>query len=355
MNLTIAICTNDREVDLFNCLEALNNLKKVNFCEIIVVDNSSKKNSCYNVILKFQNLNIKYFYSKYKNLSNSRNIALKNSSTDFIAYIDDDALIDENYYINFHEIKKNKIYDIYAGKIIPKFLQEKPVWLNKNFFNYLSITSLGDRERILKKNEYGFGTNIIFKRNKLLDIGGFETTFGRRGDLLISNDEIQIQEKMIDTGSQVFYSPKILVHHVIHNDRLVPGFFRSRDSWQYISDLLKSPSNLDKEITKDELLFYLNKLYKNSFKDFFTASKGNNLNDEIKFRRILLHYMLSEHRHKYNFNFTKFDDEKNLLLSKNNNFLRRDVVFLVNCLNTITQSKIYNLFFKCAVKIKKIF
>ena len=27
MNLTIAICTNDREVDLFNCLEALNKLK----------------------------------------------------------------------------------------------------------------------------------------------------------------------------------------------------------------------------------------------------------------------------------------------------------------------------------------
>jgi hypothetical protein len=77
--------------------------------------------------------------------------------------------------------------------------------------------------------------NCCYRREALLEVGGFPASVGRSGNRLLSGDQV-VDLVMALRGWKLFFDPAIVIHHTIHADRLTPGWIRRRWFWQGVSD-----------------------------------------------------------------------------------------------------------------------
>lgn len=95
-DITAAIVTKDRPTFLSKCLISLSN-QSVLPSEILVVDNGSSRKVDSLCRRLSKNLPIRYAYNKTPSQPKARNIALDESSSQFLAFIDDDCEADRNW------------------------------------------------------------------------------------------------------------------------------------------------------------------------------------------------------------------------------------------------------------------
>lgn len=113
MNISVVIPTYNRNKYLLKCLKSLLIQKKLPK-EVIVVDNT--ENNCAESIVNytqnsFKKKKIKLIYLKNKENSGStaRNLGALSSKSDLIAFLDDDVILDKNYYYEITDVfLKNK-------------------------------------------------------------------------------------------------------------------------------------------------------------------------------------------------------------------------------------------------------
>ena len=74
-------------------------------------------------------------------------------------------------------------------------------------------------------------------------VGGFTATLGRVGGglTLLSNEDVDIVDRIVDSGRAAIYAPGAAVTHRIDAARLTPEWFRRRAAWQAVSDFLSRP------------------------------------------------------------------------------------------------------------------
>jgi len=72
----------------------------------------------------------------------------------------------------------------------------------------------------------------------LLAAGGFGTTIGRHGDVLLSDEEVQLAWRLQDAGHPARYDSRIVVYHCIQPLRLTPAWLLSRLYWQGVSTVM---------------------------------------------------------------------------------------------------------------------
>ncbi len=136
MNQTISVliaCFNGEKY-IKRCLESvIEQTYKVN--EIIIVNDGSTDNSLK--ILenyKKENKNIKIINQENKGLSKTRNILIKNSTSEYFYFLDIDDWLELDCFENFNKILNNENYDLIFSK---SFINEKNVnpclaLMNKN-------------------------------------------------------------------------------------------------------------------------------------------------------------------------------------------------------------------------------
>ena len=71
----------------------------------------------------------------------------------------------------------------------------------------------------------------------------FPENLGRIGQLLLSNEELIVSDRLRALGYDVLYNPEIVVHHRVHAERAKQSWLRRRVFWQAISDLF-APSTV---------------------------------------------------------------------------------------------------------------
>ena len=107
MKISVVIPTYNREEHLKNCLSSLLNQKKVLY-EIFVIDNSSNHNA-QKIIDSIKNefdkkkISLCYLKNNENSGATARNLGASHAQGDLIAFLDDDVILDVNYY---HEIEK---------------------------------------------------------------------------------------------------------------------------------------------------------------------------------------------------------------------------------------------------------
>jgi glucosyl-dolichyl phosphate glucuronosyltransferase len=160
-----------------------------------------------------------------------------------VAFVDDDAIVAPNWAREI--VRAFELYGeragVVGGRIIPRWLKPKPVWLSDGLLGYLSIIDWGGDVRELKATEWLAGCNVAFRKSVLISVGGFSRALGRIGSglSLLSNDEIEVMEKIHAAGRVSIYAPDATVQHVIDPERLTRAWFRRRAAWQAVSDFIK--------------------------------------------------------------------------------------------------------------------
>jgi len=226
------ICTYNIPDTFYLALESLTNQNfSKNDYEIIIVDHtiSDKIPSSIREIIDQNDCEIRYIPESKKGLSAARNTGIEHSNAEIIAFIDDDAIADPDWLSSILEIYE-KEPDAWAvgGKVKPLWDVDPPDWFDDTMLRSLSIVDWGNEIRPLIWPERLIGTNFSFRREVFEKIGFFDTQLGRKGSLLLGNEDTEIQERIHELGKYVYFTPHAIVHHHIPPERLTKKYFFDR-------------------------------------------------------------------------------------------------------------------------------
>lgn len=245
--ITLCICTYNRYDVLPKALDsALSQTLPRDQYRIIVVDNSPDHDRAETFGAPYRDGRfLDYRIERTPGLSNARNVGAQTCGTEFIAYMDDDAIASpqwlERLLEAFDRFGPNTA--IVGGRVDPIWEAPRPSWLGDKMLGYVSVVNWGGPMRIAGPSEWLAGTNIAFRTSTVIESGGFDIKLGRTGggSSLLSNEEIVVVEYLRSKGMDAVYAPDATVRHLVERRRLTQPWFRRRVVWQAVSDYTAHP------------------------------------------------------------------------------------------------------------------
>ncbi|MDN5199973.1 glycosyltransferase [Fulvivirgaceae bacterium BMA10] len=244
--LSIIVCTYNREKYLPKALEHLKmQTAQSNVYEIVIVNNKSTDNTdsiCRDFISKNTDLNIVYCIENNQGHTYSRNRGIEESNGQYLAFIDDDAFVCNDYVksiINFFETHTE--VSAIGGKIIPVYEGKAPNWMTKYLLPLVSALDMGDKIKKFKGAKFPIGANMAYRREVFKKYGQFDVRLGRRGSGLEGGDEKELIIRLKKNEEAVFYVPEMLVDHIIPDRRL---------QMEYIKGLARGVANSERKRLK---------------------------------------------------------------------------------------------------------
>lgn len=205
--------------------------------EIIVVDNASTqpvKKRIESFIQKNASKNIRYVYESRQGLSYARNTGYKEARGEYIAYFDDDAKAQDDWLAKTTETIDKYAPDLLGGPIYPFYRTKRPKW----FLDEYEMMSYGNQPYWIKRG-YLWGSNMVIRKEILLQLNGFDTRLGRKGrvkyDVNHGEDiDFVCRAKEQKTDLKIYYNPEIVVYHLVAPTKMVMFYFLKRaaaDGW----------------------------------------------------------------------------------------------------------------------------
>jgi glucosyl-dolichyl phosphate glucuronosyltransferase len=235
------VCTYNRYDALPDALASLGkqSLPKSKY-EVIVVDNSSNTRAQRNFWKRpRRKLALTLEIQAEPGLSKARNTGTRVATAPIVAFCDDDAVASPTWLESLVGVFNDEpSAGMAGGPVVPIWPSSAPPWLHPWLTGFFTILDRGQSRRPLVAEEWLAGTNVAFRRELLLKLGGFDETLGRRGTRLLSNEELEVSHRLRALGFKSFYEPAALVHHKVHADRISQSWLRRRVAWQSISNAL---------------------------------------------------------------------------------------------------------------------
>lgn len=226
MKLSCCINTYKRPLLLENLLDCLTKqkLSKDWHLEVIVVDNSELKEG-KSIVKKFQNdhkLDIHYFVQSVKNISLTRNKAVKEASGDLILFIDDDGIPVETWIYDMVNCLIKYKADGVFGTVLPYFDDNVPTWTKSSPFFKRLIQSSGEDSIFFRTGNCLVKSHWL-KREK----GPFDPKFGLTG-----GEDSDLFERIKKSGAKLIFCKEAIVYDYVPTDRanlswLIKRFYRT--------------------------------------------------------------------------------------------------------------------------------
>lgn len=210
LSFSIVVNTLNRGRWLVDALHGLKGLDYPDF-EVVVVNGPSTDNS-QEIIDRFAG-SIKIARCPEANISMSRNIGIEAAAGDIVAFIDDDGVPNPDWLTRLAEHYASPSVGGVGGFTIDntgvRYQVRKTIC--DRFGNAHNVSDFFDERPLCYPGSPFYpsllGTNSSFRRNVLLEIGGFDHVFAY---LL---DETDVCLRVVDAGYQIRYEPKALVYH----------------------------------------------------------------------------------------------------------------------------------------------
>ena len=250
MDLTVCICTHDRPRYVRDCLEGLRRQTAAeDRFQVLIVDSGSPEPARAELrALACDHPGAHLIRVDQPGLGAARNAGAGAATTDYIAYIDDDAIPAENWVAAIigslaeHGGRPENRPAVLGGRILPKWEAPLPQWWPHSLRGLLSIIEhegQGEyRTAELPPGLEPYGCNMVVHVASLLDTGGFGTGAGRVAGMLLSDEDVQVAWRLQDAGLSARYDSRIVAFHQIQANRLNPAWLLSRLYWQGVSTVL---------------------------------------------------------------------------------------------------------------------
>jgi GT2 family glycosyltransferase len=253
MKLSVVICTHDRYDTLATCVGRL--VGSAGFadprCDLLVVENTPAPRRRPIALPKGRRARLSV--CETPGLSNARNHAIAHSGGDVIAFLDDDALVADDWCTRILDrMQSDRELLVLGGRVEPLYAGDAlPPWYDDRLAGYLSCIDWGLTPRFLRDGEWVVGANIAFRRDVFDTYGKFDADLGRRGSgSLLSNEETALLARV--GLHRVFYDPAMAVRHMIPAERMTPRWFRRRVWWQATSDMVAGNVRDDDPALREE-------------------------------------------------------------------------------------------------------
>lgn len=214
--LSVIVCTYNRERLLEACLES--------FCaqdappssyEIVVVDNNSEDGT-RELVERYERADrqVRYAAETKQGLSHARNKGFEEARGEYLAYVDDDALVPSTYVSSAVEMIDAHEPDIAGGPVYPYYEGDKPRWFKDEYETrkWEDASGFSSTCRIS-------GGNFIIRRRLLKDLGLFDPTLGMRGERIGLLEEAKVLDtyrlRIEPRDQKVYYSLECYVKHLV--------------------------------------------------------------------------------------------------------------------------------------------
>jgi len=233
IKLSIIVCTYNREKYI---LETLRHLEKqtcsADLYDVQIIDNNStdQTEKLCREFIAINKLNNFYYYKELnQGHTFARNRGIRESNGKYLAFIDDDAFVTENYcenIINFFD--EYPEVSVIGGKITPLYENTEPQWMSKFLWPLVAALDMGNHIAPFKRSKYPIGANMVFRAELFRKYGNFNEDLGRRGHELEGGDEKDMIYRLRKEKCQITYNPNIHVYHIIPDSRLTQKYIKGQ-------------------------------------------------------------------------------------------------------------------------------
>jgi glucosyl-dolichyl phosphate glucuronosyltransferase len=287
LSIVITAYTQERLKDIRELLDSINAQSTTSFKTYIVIERSKDLEREINQYIcdhAIGNINV-IFNDRCPGASASRNIAIQQVDTEFIAFVDDDAVLDSHWVKNIIEsFTLDKDIAGITGPILPVWEDTSMEWIPPEFYWIFSCT--GELKRDKHEVRNGYGTNLAFRTAVLKSSGLFNPELGVKGRGKKGWQEPGGEETELclrirrDSGMKIIYDPQIIVHHKVYKYRADISFIHKRAYWEgYTKALLKTKyKSIDSDLLNTEYSLlkriFLHRLPKSTLMLFTSPKKS---------------------------------------------------------------------------------
>lgn len=220
--ISVVVCTYNRVDVLRDVLQTLaEQTLDDSFFELIIVDNNSSDETAE--ISRFfceTQKNAKYFFESRQGLSHARNRGWHEARGEYVAYVDDDCKIPQQYLSTAKSIIESMSPVAFGGSIFAFYNSNKPRWYKDSYGSFQAF----EEPCVLKDGQCRkiYGGNMVFRRSAISVAGGFDPKLGMKGDKIAYSEESALLTHMADImPNEIFYyDPALYVYHLVPEKKM---------------------------------------------------------------------------------------------------------------------------------------
>ncbi|QLG63395.1 glucosyl-dolichyl phosphate glucuronosyltransferase [Halorarum salinum] len=195
-----------------------------------------------------------------RGISFSRTKGAELASGEIVAFIDDDATAESDWVEQLVSVYESTDAIAVGGDVRPDWQVDRPGFFPEEFYWLVGCVEPGfaeDGEEV--RNTYG--SNISYRREEFLRVGGYDPNTGRKGDKHLQAHEAPVGIRLLkEYGRGMVFTEDAVVHHKLFGYRGEFGWLVSRSFWQGYSkrvmDLLYPDAPDSKNAYLKQLLTY---------------------------------------------------------------------------------------------------
>ena len=212
--ISVIISTLNRPEKLQNCLYSILANTFSGF-EIIVID-QNRGNTTKRVVQNFLNESIRYIKIGRKGLSRARNLGIRVSKGNILAFTTDDCIVDKHWLKNIDSsFQEKESFPVVFGRVVPFRPEHHPGLISPG----VSDPRRTKREILTKISyelfDFGIGNNIAVRKSTFNKIGDFKEWLGA-GSVGRAGEEGELIYRVLrekKQGTRILFNPEILVYH----------------------------------------------------------------------------------------------------------------------------------------------
>jgi glycosyltransferase involved in cell wall biosynthesis len=234
--ITVAIPTYNRARFLRETLASIAALEIPSgiSAECLIVDNDSTDdtNAVASAFARSAPIPTRIVVETRRGSSYARNCAVANTSSEFILFIDDDAIAEPGWAAELVSALERRNLDAACGMVIPRWSQAPPGWLGPSIYIKLAVHNVAAAIRTAPEaldtiHNY-FSANVGFRRATFTRFGGFRQDLGVVGGNPMSGEDTELFERIMRGCGAIGFVPAARIHHLIPPERMTRAYLRRK-------------------------------------------------------------------------------------------------------------------------------
>jgi glycosyltransferase involved in cell wall biosynthesis len=236
VKLTIAIPTHNRAALVPDTLASVASLAipaGVD-ADCIVIDNASTDDTAAVVddFARGAALPMRRVFEPHPGSSFARNRAVDETASDYVFFIDDDALAERDWAAELLDEMRRRDLDAACGMVLPRWSSPPPKWLGPSLWVKLAVHDSraieSEPAASAERLDNYFSANVGFKRSAFVRFGRFREDLGVVGGNPISGEDTELFARILARGGAIGFAPRAIVHHLIPPERMTRAYLRRK-------------------------------------------------------------------------------------------------------------------------------
>jgi glucosyl-dolichyl phosphate glucuronosyltransferase len=263
MKYSVVIPTHNRAHELRDTLTSLAAISTQSPWETIVVANNCTDDTA-DVVRQLAATfpaPLRLVHEAVPGRSAALNAGIGLASGEIILTLDDDMRVEADFLDRAGTALDELQCDYVGGRVYPIWRGTRPAWVPDRRSRCWAVVALADEgnEPFELTDRMPLGASMAFRRYCFDVAGLWDTRIGRKAGTLLGQEVREWCIRARKHGLRGFWTPTIMVRHVIHSDRLNKRYFRRWFYWRGVSRaILFQQHGLDMENPQGTTLDFAN-------------------------------------------------------------------------------------------------